>query len=201
MLETRSRQMALVLALATILCVFTLFPAQFAMLDESDQVVIGAPFQLTRHDGASVSDKNYAGKYMFIYFGFTHCPATCPTTLITMTQVLNELEQTDSDKAGNILPLFISIDPSRDTPELIHDYISNFHPKFEGLTGELNALEDMTNAYGSYFEFEEPDNTGNYNVNHSAYIYLMGRDGQYLTHFTPDETKLQILEEIKRLIS
>lgn len=201
MLETRFRQINSTLVLATILCIVTMFPARFAMSDESEQVVIGAPFHLTRHDGESVSDKNYAGKYMFIYFGFTYCPATCPTTLITMTQVLNELEQIVPEKARNIQPLFISIDPSRDTPALIRDYISNFHPKFEGLTGELNELEDITNAYGSYFEYEEPDNTGNYNVNHSAYIYLMGRDGQYLTHFTPDETKLQILEEIKRLIS
>ena len=161
-----------------------------------EEIEIGSPFKLTRHTGETISSENFRGRYMFIYFGFTHCPATCPVTLNDMTVVLRKLAKTNPDFAEKITPIFISLDPQRDTPEIIGKYISHFHERFEGMTGTYDDLIDIVNAYGSYFSYDPADAYGNYNVNHSSYIYLMGPKGKYLTHFTPDESVDQILERL-----
>ena len=168
---------------------------------DQNEIQVGAPFKLTRHDGETVSSKNYRDSYMLIYFGFTHCPATCPMALITMTEVLNNLEQMYPQQAEKILPIFISVDPYRDTPEILKSYIAYFHPRFQGFTSAEDQLTELVSAYGGHFSYDRSEDTDNYNVNHSSYIYFMGFDGKYLAHFGPEETADSILEAIEKLIS
>lgn len=163
--------------------------------DDSVEIEIGGPFELVHHSGRVVTDESFHGRYLFMYFGFTHCPATCPGTLLQMTSILNRLEQVDAEEAEKITPLFISVDPDRDTPEAIGSYLSHFHDRFEGMTGTKEQLADLTNAYGSYFSYSPTEGEG-YTVNHSSYLYLIGPDGKYVTHFTPDETDDQIIQSI-----
>lgn len=159
------------------------------------EIEIGAPFELTRHTGETVTDAYFRGRYLLMYFGFTHCPAICPSTLLQMTSILNQLERMNAKKAGNITPLFISVDPERDTPEMIGNYISHFHERFEGLTGTIEQLTDLAYAYGSYFSYS-PAEGDDYMVNHSSFLYLIDPDGKYVTHFTPDETNEQVIQSI-----
>ncbi len=163
--------------------------------DDPVEIEIGGPFELVHHSGKVVTDESFHDRYLFVYFGFTHCPATCPGTLLQMTSILNRLEEVDDKKAKQITPLFISVDPDRDTPEVIGTYLSHFHNRFEGLTGTQEQLTDLTNAYGSYFSYS-PTQGDDYTVNHSSYLYLIGLDGKYVTHFTPDETDEQIFQSI-----
>ena len=189
----------------TVLCVAAFGIAGLATYSftqkDQNEIQVGAPFKLTRHDGETVSSKNYRDSYMLIYFGFTHCPATCPMALITMTEVLNNLEQMYPQQAENILPIFISVDPYRDTPEILKSYIAYFHPRFQGFTSAEDNLTELVSAYGGHFSYDRSEDTDNYNVNHSSYIYFMGFDGKYLAHFGPEETADSILEAIEKLIS
>ncbi len=173
---------------------------QFFNSAQSVEIDIGAPFELIHHTGKVVSDESFRGRYLFMYFGFTHCPATCPGTLLQMTSILNQLEAVDAKKANKITPLFVSVDPDRDTPDVIENYISHFHDRFEGLTGTKEQLTDLINAYGSYFSYS-PTEGDDYTVNHSSYLYLIGPDGKYVTHFTPDETDAQIIQSISEKLN
>ena len=174
---------------------------KYINLQQESEVEIGAPFKLTRHTGGSVTDEFYRGKYMFFYFGFTHCPATCPTTLLKMTNVLNQLENIEPRKADKVVPIFISVDPDRDSPEIIGRYISHFHNRFDGLTGTLKELQDLVNSYGSYFSFGEKDEYGNYEVYHSSLIYFIGPNGRYVTHFDPNVSVEEIVTDLKQRVT
>ncbi len=170
---------------------------QFFGPEEEIEVAIGGPFKLTRHTGEVITDDYYRGQYRLIYFGFTHCPAVCPTTLLQMGSLIDRIETTDASVAQQITPIFISVDPQRDTLEAIANYIGHFHPRFDGLVGSLEDLQNLVNDYGSYFSYVPTADGESYTVNHSSYIYLMAPDGKYLTHFTPDESTEQILEQMK----
>ena len=195
----KSKTKNILLAATSMICVAILGATayQFFGSEEQVEVAIGGPFKLTRHTGEVITDDIYRGQYMFVYFGFTHCPAICPTTLLQMTNLLNEIEKSDASIAEKITPIFISVDPERDTPKAIANYISHFHHRFDGLVGSLEDLTDLTNAYGSYFSYAPTENGDSYSVNHSSYIYLMGPKGGYISHFSPDETTEQILEQMQ----
>lgn len=190
---------------ATVVCAAAFGVVGFATYSftqkDQNEIQVGAPFKLTRHDGETVSSKSYRDNHMLIYFGFTNCPATCPMALITMTEVLNNLEKMHPQQAENILPIFISVDPYRDTPEVLKSYISYFHSRFQGFTSSEDNLTDLISAYGGHFSYDHSEDTENYNVNHSSYIYFMGLDGKYLAHFGPEETAESILDAIEKLIS
>ncbi len=140
---------------------------------------IGGAFSLTDHNGQVVSDTQFRGKIMLVFFGFTSCPDICPVTLMTLTNVLNKLEL----DAANIAPIFITLDPERDTPEKLKTYLANFHPSMIGLTGAYADIEKVMEGYKTYAAKQPADAEGNYMVDHSGFIYVMGRDGQYLAHF------------------
>ncbi len=195
----KSKSKNILLAATSMICVAILGATayQFFGSEEQIEVAIGGPFKLMRHTGEVITDDIYRGQYMFVYFGFTHCPAICPTTLLQMTNLLNEIEKSDASIAEKITPIFISVDPERDTPKAIANYISHFHNRFDGLVGNFEDLTDLTNAYGSYFSYAPTENGDSYTVNHSSYIYLMGPKGNYITHFSPDETTEQILEQMQ----
>jgi len=160
-------------------------------------VSIGGPFELTDQTGKTVTDQDFRGKYMLIYFGYTFCPDVCPTSLGIISDALDQLTPAQLDK---VVPIFISVDPERDTPEALADFVPNFHDKLIGLTGTPAQIKAAARAYRAYFaKVNEDDPDGNYLMDHSSITYLMGPDGKYVTHFshgTPPDAMAKRLAEI-----
>ncbi len=148
-------------------------------------VKIGGTFTLVDHDGKARSDGDFRGEHLLIYFGYTYCPDVCPTALSDMAGALDAL----GADAAKVRPLFITVDPARDTPERLKPYIANFHPRLVGLTGSEAAVTSAAKAYRVYFaKSRTAAAPGDYLVDHTSIIYLMGPDGRYLTHFTHGTT-------------
>jgi len=156
--------------------------------DSSEQdtlaaVAIGGPFTLTDQNGATRHDSDFRGKLMLVYFGYTFCPDVCPTTLATMTKALEKL----GPQATEVVPVFVTVDPDRDTVAQMKLYASNFAPDLVALTGTQDQIAAAANAYRVYYRIAKPDKDGDpYTVDHTSFIYLMGRDGKYLGHFDPN---------------
>jgi protein SCO1/2 len=151
-------------------------------VETSGKALIGGPFTLVDQNGKQVTDKDFRGRYMLVFFGYTHCPDVCPAELQVMSQALDDL----GPKASGIVPVFISLDPERDTPEVIGAYVKNFGPSFVGLTGSPEQVAQAAKAYRvSYSKFyaNGQDNKNDYSVDHSTFLYLMDRNGEYVTHF------------------
>ncbi|TAN52938.1 MAG: SCO family protein [Rhodospirillales bacterium] len=145
-------------------------------------VSIGGPFSLVDHTGKAVTDKDYRGKYLLIYFGYTFCPDICPTSLNTMVDAMSKMDQ---DKAAKIQPLFFSVDPERDTVERLKDFVPAFHPRMIGLTGKLEDVTAAAKVYRVYFaKVKSEDPNVGYLLDHSALFYLMGPDGRFVRHFS-----------------
>jgi len=162
---------------------------------------IGGPFTLTDHNGKRVSDKDFAGKYLLVYFGYTYCPDVCPTGLTVISDALDQL----GADAAKVQPLFVTIDPHRDTPEQMKEYATYFHPSLIGLTGSDSEIAQVAKAYRIYYakvENKDPDSDPeDYTVDHSAVTYLMGPKGGFLQHFShstdPETMARRIREAIK----
>jgi cytochrome oxidase Cu insertion factor (SCO1/SenC/PrrC family) len=153
---------------------------------------IGGPFALTDQNGTRRSEMDFRGKVMLVYFGFTHCPDICPTDLMQMALAVNQL----GDAGELVQPVFITVDPERDTPEHLKEYLLLFHPRFIGLSGESTAVRAAARGYRAYYNKVELDVRSDYTVDHSAFIYLMSADGEYLGFFppgTPAERLAQII--------
>jgi protein SCO1 len=161
----------------------------------SGKALIGGPFKLIGKDGQTVTDQDFRGRYMLVFFGFTHCPDICPAELQVMAAALDDL----GSDAEKVVPIFISVDPERDTPEVVTTYVENFGPNFVGLTGSPEAVAEAAKAYRvTYDKYEYKDDAGNsnYSVDHSALAYLMGPDGEFITHIpygTPPEKMAETL--------
>ena len=144
---------------------------------------IGGPFTLKDHMGKTRTEKDYQGKLMLIYFGYSYCPDVCPTALQIMSVALDGLDK----KAKEITPIFITVDPERDTVAHLNKYVKNFHPDMVGLTGTAEQIKQAAKVYRVYYRKAEPA-TGSpdkdYLMDHSSVVYLMDRDGRYVTHFT-----------------
>lgn len=141
---------------------------------------VGGPFSLTDHTGRRVSDRDYAGKFLLVFFGFTHCPDVCPTELQVISAALDSL----GDKADAIQPLFITVDPERDNAGVLAEYMSNFHGSFRGLTGTPEEIAGVAKKYHVYYrKVEDEDAIDSYTMDHTALVYLMDRSGKFLTHF------------------
>ncbi|MCK4867645.1 MAG: SCO family protein, partial [Alphaproteobacteria bacterium] len=147
---------------------------------------IGGPFTLVDHNGDTVTDADFHGRFMLIYFGYTFCPDVCPTAAIMMTHTLEEL----GEQEAKVTPIIISIDPERDRPDGMKDYTSHFHPRMVGLTGSPEQVAVAIEAYKVYAVkvFEEGWGVDDYFVYHSDVIYFMGPDGEYLDHFGSGST-------------
>jgi len=165
--------------------------------DGERATAIGGPFELTDHTGKTVTDKDFRGKYMLVYFGYTYCPDVCPTSLAIIADALDQLTPAQLEK---VVPIFISVDPDRDTVQALADFVPNFHDKLVGLTGTPEQIKAVGRAYKAYFaKVNEDDPDGNYLMDHSSFTYLMGPDGKYVTHFshgTPPEVMAKRLAEI-----
>ncbi len=140
----------------------------------------GGPFTLTSHTGETVSDATFHGRMMLITFGFTHCPDVCPTTLMDLHNVLDAL----GDDADAVQPVFVSVDPERDTPELLNSYVPTFDERIVGLTGAPEAVKELADAYGVWYEqVPNEQNPEYYLINHTAGVFLMDEDGRFLQWF------------------
>jgi|SRR5262245_7508778 len=154
---------------------------------------IGGPFALIDQYGTRRTDADFRGKLMLVYFGFTFCPDICPTDLLQMALAVDQL-----GKSGDgVQPVFITVDPERDTAEHLKDYMALFHPRFVGLTGDAVAIRAAARAYRAYYKKVEWDDRPGYTVDHSAFIYLMGRDGEYLGFFPPGTSAQQFVDNIR----
>lgn len=151
------------------------------VLPSVGKALVGGPFTLIDQNGRRVSDADFRGRYMLIYFGFTFCPDVCPATLQLMTAAIDKL----GEKGERITPIFITVDPERDTPELLKPYVASFHSRFLGLTGTAAEIANVTRAYRVYTrKIQDPTAPGSYTMDHTSIIYLMGPDGRFVTHFT-----------------
>jgi protein SCO1 len=166
-------------------------------VETSGKALIGGPFALIDQTGKAVTDRDFRGKYMLVFFGFTHCPDICPAELQVMAASLDEL----GDKANEVVPIFITLDPERDTHEAMAAYVKNFGQSFVGLTGSPEAIADAAKAYRiNYSKFEEDKTKTDYSIDHSALVYLMGKDGEYITHFAYGTPAAKITETLRRYI-
>jgi protein SCO1/2 len=148
---------------------------------------IGGPFTLTDQDGRRVSDRDFAGKYRIMYFGFTHCPDVCPTDLAAIGRGLKAFEARDRARADKVVPIFVSVDPERDTPAVMKDYVANFHPRMVGLTGQPGEIARVAKEYAVWSQKGEAQPGGGYNVNHSRAEILMGPDGKPVALLPDDQ--------------
>jgi cytochrome oxidase Cu insertion factor (SCO1/SenC/PrrC family) len=156
---------------------------------------VGGPFRLTDQNGKSVSDADFRGRYMLVYFGYSFCPDVCPTTLAVMAQALEKL----GSKASRVVPVFITIDPERDTPKVLADYMKAFGPSFVGLTGNDAAIKDVERKYRVY-AVKKPLEKGNYGVDHSSVLYLMGPDGKLVNFYDEAISPDDLAKELKQKI-
>lgn len=143
------------------------------------KALIGGPFVLVDHTGKRVTDKDFLGRYMLVYFGYTYCPDVCPTELQVMTAALNKL----GPLADRVTPVFITVDPERDTVEQMASYVTNFHPRLIGLTGSVEQVRAAAKAYRVYYAKTEDSSATDYLIDHSSFVYLMNPRGEYVTHF------------------
>jgi protein SCO1/2 len=165
----------------------------------SGTALIGGPFSLVDQTGKTVTDQDFRGRYMLVFFGFTHCPDICPAELQVMAQSLEAL----GPKADGVVPVFITLDPELDTPEVVGEYVKNFGPRFVGLTGSPEAIAEAAKAYKvafAKFVPEGQDNNQNYSIDHSAIAYLMGPDGKYVAHFPYGTPAAKMTETLRRYL-
>jgi protein SCO1/2 len=166
----------------------------------SGQALVGGPFRLTDQNGKSVSDQDFRGRAMLIYFGYSFCPDVCPTTLQVMADAIGKL----GDKAHRITPVFITIDPERDTPKVLKEYMNAFGPNFVGLTGTAAQIKAVEKLYRVYAE-KKPlpsfnGKGGNYGMDHSSVLYLMGPDGRMVTYYDEAISPDNLAKELKQKI-
>jgi len=156
---------------------------------------IGGAFDLTDQAGQRRTDAEFRGRYMLVYFGYTFCPDICPTTLATMTEALDRL----GEKAAAVQPIFITVDPARDTVAVLRDYAPHFHERLVALTGTAEQIAAAAKAYRVYVSV--PAEAGeDYLVDHSGFLYLMDREGRYAAHFRHAVTPEELAAAIARII-
>ncbi|MGY3449674.1 SCO family protein [Bradyrhizobium sp. USDA 4353] len=156
---------------------------------------IGGPFQLTDQTGAVVTEKSLEGRPSLIFFGFTHCPDVCPTSLFEMSEVLRAMG-TDAERVN---AYFISVDPERDNPATMKDYLSSFDPHLKGLTGDPEVLAKVLTEYRVYAK-KVPLKDGDYTMDHTALVYLMDRNGRFVAPFNLKRTPEEAASDLKKYL-
>jgi protein SCO1 len=162
-------------------------------VDRPQAAAIGGPFQLTDQDGRTVTEQDLLGKPSLVFFGFTHCPDVCPTTLFDMSQVLRALGS-DADRTR---AFFVTVDPERDTQSVLKDYLSSFDPHIIGLTGDLPAITAVAKEYRAYFKKVTIDG-GGYTMDHTAITYLMDKDGRFVSPFKLNRATEDAAADLRR---
>ena len=170
---------------------------------KNKKVPIGGNFKLVNHLGNNTTSKDFKNNFLLVFFGFTNCPDICPNTLNNISKVMDQL-----DKNVSIIPLFITVDPERDTVEVLKKYLTNFHPKIIGLTGTNEQIDSVKKKYKIFskkvMQIEKESHVdhdhGDYGVDHTTIIYLIDKKGNYLTHFGTETNSSLIIEKINQYI-
>lgn len=157
--------------------------------------MIGGPFTLTDQDGRTVTDSDFHGRWMLVYFGYTYCPDVCPTSLNRNAQAIDLL----GERGDGIVPVLITVDPQRDTPQLLKDYVHAFHPRMVGLTGTPQQVATVAREYRVYYAKAVQDK-GEYLMDHSSLSYLVGPDGKFVQFFSHDTSPQEMADRIKALL-
>ncbi len=160
--------------------------------------LVGGPFTLQNGNGQQVTDRDFRGKYMLVYFGYTFCPDVCPTTLNEVADAMDKL----GARADRLQPIFISVDPKRDTPEVVKQYAAAFGPRLIGLTGTPEQVAAVAKEYRVYYaERRTGPGPNDYSMDHSSVLYLMGPDGKFVAPIRPDQNGTEMAADIGRLMS
>lgn len=174
---------------------FFIFQPQNRPAQQTNQTasLVGGPFELVDQDSRPVTQADLAGKPFLVFFGFTHCPDICPTKLFEMSQVLNIVEKSQPD----ITALFVSVDPERDTPDVLKRYLSSFNPRITGLTGSQEQVDAAVKAYRAYAK-KVPLEDGGYTMDHTSIVYLMNGKGEFVTSLDMTKQDADVAEDIMR---
>jgi protein SCO1/2 len=156
---------------------------------------VGGPFNLIDHNGKPLTDENMKGHPFLVFFGFTHCPDVCPTTLFDVSEVLKQL----GPDAGGARALFVTVDPERDTPAIMKDYLSNFDPNLVGVTGSRDAIDKTLKAYRVYSK-KVPTEGSDYTMDHTALVYLMDKQGRFVAPFSLKRRPEEAAADLRRYL-
>lgn len=188
--------LALVLSLGAAWLLWQLGNAPADGTDTSGSTSIGAPFALVDQDGKVVTDKSLHGRYVLLYFGYTFCPDVCPTTLARIARVLDKL----GARAGDFVPVFVTVDPERDTPKVLKSYLAAFGPRFVGLTGKPADIAHVAHAYRVFYA-KHPLGNGSYSVDHSSVIYLLDRDGKFVKAYDDSASVDALAADLRKVMA
>lgn len=161
---------------------------------------MGGAFALTDQNGRRVTDADFAGKYRLVYFGFTSCPDVCPVDMQVIGAGLRQFEAEDAERAAQVQPIFISVDPARDTPQVLRAFVAHFHPRMVGLTGSDAEVADAARRYRIFYERGQPGTGGGYNVDHTRIIVLYGPAGEPIAIIPHDQGPAGVAGELERWV-
>ncbi|MDJ0970843.1 MAG: SCO family protein [Kiloniellales bacterium] len=161
---------------------------------------IGGAFELVDQSGATRTQVDFAGRHMLVYFGYTYCPDVCPTSLSIMSQALDLLEGETGSLEDRVVPVFVTVDPARDDVAAMAAYAEHFHPRLVALTGSDEQIAAAAKAYRVYYRKAEDPSASEYLMDHSSFIYLMGPDGTYVSHFAHNASPQEVAEGLKGLL-
>lgn len=162
------------------------------------KALVGGAFSLTNSAGKRVTDKDFLGHPMIVFFGYTHCPDICPSGLQVISAALDKL----GAKGQNVTPVFITLDAERDTPEKLSDYVKSFHPRLVGLTGSAEEIAAVAKTYRVFYQkISDEKSPKDYTFDHAAIIYLMGADGNFITHIPHTTDVDQVVSVLNKSLS
>jgi protein SCO1 len=160
---------------------------------------IGGPFELTNQDGQPMRDTAFRGKYRIMYFGYTHCPDVCPLDMQNIAAGLRAFEKANPEHADDVVPIFVSVDPERDTPEKLKQFVNAFDPRIVGLTGTPEEIAEVARSYAVWYQKEETG-TGSYLMNHTRIAYLMAPDGAPMAILEADESAEAVADTLAKWV-
>ncbi len=194
--NTRIALIAAAFAAGLVLCFCVVLLVSQVMFTSNrpQTATIGGPFRLTDQNGRTVTEQDFKGAPFLVFFGFTHCPDVCPTTLFEVSEILRTL----GPDAARVRVAFITVDPERDTPTALKDYLSSFDPHMEGLTGDPAAIAAVAKAYRVYYK-KVPLDEG-YTMDHTAIVYLMDKDGNFVSPFNMKRTTEAAAADLRRYL-
>jgi protein SCO1 len=162
---------------------------------------IGGPFTLIDQDGKPFDSRRLAGRYAIFYFGYTFCPDVCPTDMLAIGKALRELDRSEPALADKVQPVFVTVDPARDTPEVVKQFVGSFHPRFIGLTGSEAEIDRVAKLYAASYQRHAPvPGTTGYLVDHMRAVYLFGPDGKPIALLPADEGADAVVAELRKWV-
>jgi protein SCO1/2 len=162
---------------------------------------LGGPFTLTDQNGRQVSDKQFMGKYRIVYFGYTFCPDVCPVDLQNIGKALRELDKNDPGRAARIQPIFITVDPERDTPAVMKQYVAAFHPRLIGLTGSRKQIDEVAKKFAMYGLKSEQEGSSEYLVNHTRMAILFGPKGEPIAPLRSEQSSDAVAADLRKWVA